>query len=142
MSTIPQKRTSEEIDATIVVDDYEARIAILNQKIEAQTRKIEAQTRKIEGQNRKIEGQTREMIKKSVYRYVEEGSALPKLTQCGSDSGPMVSTNKMNAKCVQGDFGCVIDINEALEERSKNTTSITFMSSGYRYGSERDMSTM
>jgi len=149
MPTIPQKRTAEEIDATIAVSDYEARIAILNQKIEAQNRRIEAQnskieaeTRRIEAQIGRIEAQTREQIEKSVYRYLVEGGTLPEITQCGSDSGPMVSTNKMNVKCVHGDFGCVMEIDEALKERSRNTTSLTFNSSGYRdnyYGSERDV---
>ena len=75
---------------------------------------------------------------------MEEGGTLPEITQCGSESGPSVSTNKFNAKCLHGDFGCLaVDTDEELIVRSKQIPSMLFQGSvDYTYSSEAEVSVL
>ena len=90
---------------------------------------------------RVLEDKDRVIINTSIFRYLEEGGALPALRQCGTDSGASVASSKVAARIIQADFG-LVDIDEALVERSKNTTSTVFRTNSKpvnAYASESDV---
>ena len=144
MSTIPQKRSLEEYIEELLREKED------NERITQEIiRKKDETIQKLYDEKRidqeTIQELTHEKEERSVYMYLQEGGTLPELIQWGSLSGASISRSKIDASCVQRDFGCLADdVNEVFIENSKKIASELFSStkqdSGYFYCSESEVS--
>ena len=66
------------------------------------------------------------IINHSIFQYLKQDAKLPTLKQLGSRSGPSIQSNKIDATCLEKEFGLIVKIDEDLIERSKIIASNIF----------------
>ena len=117
-------RLLKEKDA--VLKDLDAVIQEKDAVIQEKEAVIQEKDAVIQEKNSVIQEIDTCIIKHSIFQYLKQDAKLPTLKQLGSRSGPSIQSNRIDATCLEKEFGLIVKLDEDFIERSKFLASNMF----------------